>query len=140
MDQDQVPFGFPETKPVTITVELIQEPQLDDVWIAYLTLPYKNILEYTDSGEIVVLGKALGFVAQVFCGFTNEMDCFLLRGDHCHLVWQADDFVYRCCHGLPKYAELDDDDDLKWAEMLDRVVDGLPLITRLVVEDRNATS
>ena len=61
---DQEPFGFlsaePAATPVTVNMQFITETALDEVWIAYLPLPYKDILEFTESGDPIVLGKALG--------------------------------------------------------------------------------
>ena len=84
-----------------------------------------------------MLGKALGFVTLPWGGDTNEWDCFVMRDDHMHIVWQEDDMIYRSCLGRYKYMK-GADGELDFALMLDQVMEGVPLITSLVVEPRDA--
>jgi hypothetical protein len=97
---------------------------------AKCTLPYKDILEVPDSGEPIVLGEPVGFVARVWTGNTNEWPCHVLSEGHVHLVWKEGETMYRCCHGVPKGMGIGEANDA-FLMALDRIVEGLPLITKL---------
>jgi hypothetical protein len=121
-------------KPITLNITGVKPEAIRQTFVAYNSLPYRELF---DPDDMSLMGEPIGHIPRISSDLTDTWVCAAVDANHLHVLWRdADSAIYRCCipDALPNIEDATDA-DIERYNVVTNVLDSLPLITRLRIEE-----